>query len=379
MPVDTVEVASSRGVFDAFTSLEIFNSILRSSEASFEVGDDGSHSSLSQAMEIGESFVVSVNGHRRITGRVEMQNIALDAARSSNFRFVVRTVLSDLEYADADPSIRVKNASIRDVVEQAVNRRPDRDPRANRTEIQYRADVSRQLITGVTPRGGKGGVVKPLKPLTEQQAAVQPGETVKQFLDRHLMRHGLMIWDSPDGKLVVGTPDDSQEALYHFRIFRHPEQAVWNNCRMVERSRDVTGVPSVLTVYGWQGGGDYRRSKVHAEVRNEDLIRAGFDRTVGIVDEGVKSKEQAERTVARAWAERTRKSDSLTVEVDGFSFHEASGPSPDYAPETVADLMLETQGGGVGAYYVESTMLRRTAQGGDVTQLQLTKQGTWVL
>ncbi len=374
----SIRIETEQGqAFDAFTNAEVLTSVVRSSEASFEVGDDGSWRDLSELAALGQGFVAFVDETQRLRGRVEVLNSDLDPARSSTVRFVVRTALSDLEVNEVDTGIHVQNATIKEVIEQAIRRRAAKPaPVTTPPPIIYKSDVARSIMTGRKGRGGKPAPNLPA--MTVQQAAPQAAETIKEFLDRHLIRHGLMMWDGPDGEIVIGEPDDEQEALYHFRCFRNRLDAVYNNCEILGRTRDATAAPTHLSVYGKTGGKDFRRTKVSATRLNDELIAAGFDRRMSVVEDGVKSKAMAERTAARMFAERARRVESVSITTSGHS-HEDSMGRVSYACDTTADLIFETVGGPLGLYYVEQTLSRVSPQAGETTQLQLVKSGTWSL
>jgi prophage tail gpP-like protein len=362
-------LAEEGRAFSLWTSFDLINSMVRSCESSFEVGDDGSWNDLSELMKLGTKFTVALNGKLRMTGRVELLNSPLSADQSSVVRFVVRTRLADLETEAAEISVRVKDQSIRDVVLAVLSYAG-----IEASEVVFRADVSRELITG---RRGKGKAPpKDLEELKVQAAAVQPGESVKMFLDRHLRRHGLIIFDSADGKLVVASVDDDQEETYFFRCFRNDPQ--FNNFTMIDRNRDATGAPSEITVYGFGGGAQFQNTKLVSIRENAEIKEAGFFRRQIIVDDGIKTKELAERTAARALSERIRRQDAITIQTDGLSYRERRVRVP-YAPDTTCGVIADTIGGVQGKFYVETTACRVNARGGATTQLQLVKSGTWSL
>lgn len=372
----TIRIETEGGdSFDAFTSAEVLTSVIRSSEASFEVGDDGSWQDLKELADLGQKFVAYVDETPRIRGRVEVLSSDVDPRRSSTVRFVVRSAISDLESSDVDLSIRIKNATIKEVIDQAIGRNALDPQPTNIPPVIYRSDVARNLMTGRKTKGG--AAPKNIAAMTEQQAAPQPGDTKKVFIDRHLMRHGLMMWDGPDGEIVVGEPDDDQEAVYHFRCLLGPD-SVYNNCNVLARTRDATGAPTHLTVFGSGGGRDFRRSKVSAFHQNSELIAQGFDRRLTLIEDGVKNKDMAQRTAARIYAERVRKIESVTLTTHGHS-HEDGDWRTAYSSDTTADLIFETVGGPLGLYYVESVLSRVSPGGGDTTELQMVVAGTWSL
>jgi prophage tail gpP-like protein len=371
-PFDKIELRSldSGGVFDMFTSLSVTGSVVRSSEASFEMGDDGSYATMKELVDLGSEFEVAVNGRARMRGKVHYRSSPTDASRSSTLRCVVRTKTADMEIGSADPRIKVAKLSIKDVVLKAVATHG-----IAATDVVFHGDVSRNIMTGKSSSGAKAQ--KDLAPLKEEQAAVQPGETTKSFLDRHLRRHGLMMWDSPDGKIVVASPDDDQDPIYTFRVFRGAEGAN-NNVLALERVEDVSGVPSEMFVFGYGGGKDYQKTKISSSIRNESMIAAGFNRPVMILDEGVKTLELAIRTSRREYSERSRRQDAWVVSLDGFSFREGGTDIP-YAFDVCCDIIAETLGGTAGKYYVEEVSMTMDPDGGQLCSLQVVKAGSWSL
>lgn len=372
-PVDQVELRAleTGGSFDKFTSVGLIGSILRSSEASFEMGDDGSYNDLKKAVALGSEFEVAVNGRPRMRGQIHYRASPLNAAQSSTLRCVVRTRLADMEIGSADPRLKVTKLSIKDMVLKAVAQHG-----YTAADVVFHGDTSRNVMTGKTSRGSRAP--KDLTNLKEDQAAVQPGETTKAFLDRHLKRHGLMIWDGPDGKLVVAAPDDEQDSLYVFRAFRTGEKRANNNVTAFERIEDVTGVPTELFVFGYGGGKDYQRSKVSSSVRNDSMLAAGFSRPVLVLDEGVKTIELAIRQAKREYSERTRRQDAWVVNADGLSFLERGDNTP-YCFDTCCDVIAETLGGTAGKYYIEEVSMMMDPRAGQTTMMQVVKAGTWSL
>lgn len=374
---DVISITTANGkAFDRWTSFETLNSIVRSSEASFEIGDDGSWKDFSQIAAVGVEIFVLLNGMPRMKGRVELLNSPLNVAQSSVMRFAVRTVMADLEIQTADPRIRfdtANNASttIGDLVNQTLTLAG-----VDADVIIFGNNASRKVMTG---QRGKGTKPDPsLEPLTIQQAAVQPGETVKVFLDRHLRRHGLLMFDGPEGEIVISAPDDAQQELYYFHCQRTGAVTNSNNFTDNDRTQDASGAPSEIWVLGYGGGKDAMRSKLGAFQRNPTLFDAGFLRRTIMVDEGVKTKELASRTAARMMSETLRRQDSITIVTDGLTHRYANVKIP-YCPDTTSSLVVDTMGGAIGKFYVESVAMRCTVDEGNKSQLSLVRAGTWAL
>lgn len=371
--VEALGAPGSRGAdfnFERFASVRIANSIVAASEASFELGNDGSFDAFSELVEIGALFRVFVNDRPRLSGRVETLNAPVDARQSTTQRFVVRTKMADAMYQSAPQGLRLKDASIKAFVLACYSAIG-----LVESDFDFRGDVSRDLLTGRTTRGGRAP--PDLEPLKEDAAKVNPPETVFQAVDRHLRRHGLLHWDGPDGKIVVAAPDDEQVPLYLFQCIRG-EGGQLNNCTVVERTQDVSGAPTALGIFGVGGKADFTKAKVRGIYQNDDLLRRGFTRSVVILDEGVKTIALASARARREASTRNRGLDRIRIETDGLS-HFDGQTRIEYAPDTCGDMLIAQLGGALGTYLVESATLERNAREGDRCTLELVRKGIWRL
>lgn len=377
-PIDVVHVeaygsAGRQGLdfsFEDFTTFTIHNSMTGPSEASFELGDDTGYDRLSELLKLGSRFRVFVNDRLRLTGRVELHDVAISAARSMTESFTIRTKLTDAVFSSAPSRVRVTNVSIRDFVLAVYG-----SLGFTAADFDFRGDFSRDLLTGRSSKGKRSPV--PLEPIKEEEAKVQPPETCFAAVDRHLRRHGFMHWDGPDGKIVVGAPDDQQEPSYVLRLLTGPDGA-YNNVLEAQRVQDVSEAPTELGLFGTGAKAGEPRAKASAIVRNQALIDAGFTRRAAIVDEAMRSVAFAERRAAREMSTRRRGLEKIAASVDGLAYRDGLDPIP-WSPDTVADLYFELIGGAIGAYYLEDTQMTRSADSGDLTRLTFVPKGVWKL
>ncbi|MFA5053361.1 MAG: hypothetical protein WC565_04845 [Parcubacteria group bacterium] len=370
--LDTVRVESEDGAsFDIFNSLSIANDFMAPSEAAFEVGDDGTWGELEDLTGMGKKFKVFVNDRLRLTGRVELNNIPIDASSGAVTRFSVRTLMADAMYACANPNVNVKSTSIKDFILYLWAPLGVKE-----SDFVFLADVSRNLMTGVSSDGTKPKVV--LEDLNEEQAKVNPPETIFQASDRHLQRHGFMIWDAPDGKIVVGAPDDKQTILYQFRMFGENSRRNMNNVLSMQRTKDWSGVPGLLYVAGTGGNKEWTKSKVRGFVTQNELDQAGFYRPVLIVNEGLKNDQLAQRQAAREMTNRSKRMDTWTITTDGLSYFDGNDRFQ-YGIDTTAEVISSVAGGPNGAYLVTRVQLSRNPREGDTSELTLLKRGLWRL
>jgi len=369
---DTVRIESENGEsFDLFNSLSIANDFLAPSEAAFEVGDDGTWGELESITANGKKFKVFVNDRLRLTGRVELNDIPVDASNGAVTRFTVRTLMADAMYACADPKVKVKSTSIKDFILYLWKPLGIKE-----SDFIFLADVSRNLMTGVSSDGKKPKVA--LEDLKEEQAKVNPPETIYQASDRHLQRHGFMIWDAPDGRIVIGSPDDLQTPSYQFRMFGEPSRKNLNNVLTMQRTKDWSGVPGMIYMAGTGGNKDWTKSKVRGFVTQNEVDKAGFYRPVLLISEGLKNDKLAQRQAEREMTNRSKRMDTWTVTVDGLSYFDGTNRYQ-YAIDTTADVISSVAGGPSGAYLVTRVQLNRNVREGDSAEITLLKRGLWRL
>lgn len=377
-PIDRIRVealgapgsSASEFNFEDFTSFQLHTGILSPGEASFELGDDTAYDRLFELLGLGARFRVFVNDRLRLTSRVEQLETALSAERSMTQSFTVRTRLTDAVFSSAPSGVRVRDVSIKAFVLGVYASLGMKE-----SDFDFRGDFSRDLMTGKTTKGGKSQ--RPLEPLKEEEAKVQPPETCYAAVDRHLRRHGFMHWDGADGRIVVAAPDDQQEPIYALRL-QGGEDGQFNNCIEAQRVQDVSEAPSELGVFGTGAKGGHPRARASAVAKNQRLIDAGFTRRAAIVDEAMRDKTRAEFRAKREIAQRNRGLEKIVVTIDGLAYRDGLDPLP-WTHDTTADCYFEMLGGALGVYYVEDVQMARGAEQGDAAKLTLVQKGVWVL
>lgn len=377
--VELVEASSSLSnapgagtVFDRFTTVQVTNDICAPSEALFEVGDDGSWKDLKRFVAHGAKYRVFVNGKSRLTGRIEMNDVPMDSSAGAVIRFAVRTKWQDAWYASASEDIAMKGIKLDQFVYKLY------EPLGYTPAdfiLPKDTSLARDLMTG---RGSTNkNADASLEKITKDSAKVRPPETIYEAADKHLRRHGFMHWDSPDGRIVIGSPNDEQVPLYYL-VQDRANQGMYNNMLGTTRTQDWSGIPTRLGVYGVGGGRATSRARVSAAAEDDDVIAAGFYRPVKIVAESIRTRELATRAAARELSARSKSKDSFDVEIDGLSWWDGRQNVP-FGIDTVAEITTDVAGGRVGAYYVHRVISSRSASEGDKTNLSLVKKGVWKL
>lgn len=367
---DTVEIQAvdGSGSLDRFTSVSITNDITEPSEAAIEIGDDGTWPDFQDVVALGKEYRCFVNGKLRLTGRIEADDNPADASGGSTTRFTLRTKLADAQYRSAETSISLQNTTIKEFLLQlyAPLGYAEKD-------FFFVQSESRDLLTGKSSRGVDAPVK--LEKMTVEDAKVNPPETIYDAADRHLRRHGLMHWDAPDGRIVIGAPNDTQDPLYALRYSKRGNGHA-NNVLSATRTKDWSGIPSEVVLHGRGGIRGRTTHPIVSLIRDQDLVNAGFNRPVVIVAEGIKNQSLADKAARRELAARSKNKDNYVFELDGLSFWDGYHTIP-WGLDVVASVESDVAAVHGGAYYIHRVVLSRDAQGGDKTNITAVKRGIW--
>lgn len=373
---DTVLIESVQGgdfsiVVDRATQYEIVTDLTQPSCARFEMGDTGTWTAIRDALAIGTRFQVSVNDQTRITGRMLTRNLPVSAGAGATVQAVIRTLLADAMFTTVDPGIGVRNATLKDIVLGAFKR-------MGLTEADFvlRADLARNVLTG---RSDPNQPALEIHNLREEEARPQPPESVHAFCERHLSRFSLMMWDAPDGRIVIGRPDDTQSPTYLMTMRRGPAARA-NNLLSATKTEDYEAVPARLWVYGVGGGKDQSKARVKFALPDDTLeaVTPVLDRRVVIIDEGIRTQAQAEARARKEMLWKSLAKDSWALETDGLSYWSGSRVVP-YVIDTVADVNVDVAGAASGPYLLWQVTLRGSATEGHRTTVTGVRRGVWRL
>ncbi len=420
-PDDRVSIESMQGdgfsiVIDRATQYEIALSLRQPSMARFELGDESTWGPLREVIKIGGRFQVCVNGYPRITGRCLTRNMPMTVQGGVTVQLMIRTILADAAFSAVSPQIQVKNLSLKALVLKAFERFG-----LTEANFVFRGDLARDVITGrksgqpsaaasirarleklngdtsgrsskeltkertlleTQLQGAEGRPVAPdLAAIQVQQANPQPGESIYQFVDRHLIRYGMMIWDAPDGSLVVGTPDDSQSPLYVLSAQKGSTSAA-NNLEGATKTEDFENVPTHLWVYGRDAGGKSYASQGSIKAHQSDPILASvdppLDRIQFMVDAGITNQAMAEARARREMLSRSISKDNWSLQMDGLSYWSGQEQIP-YSIDAVADLRVDVSDRADGPYLIHELTMTGSAEGGHTTKATACARGIWVI
>lgn len=377
MPVrraDKITVESAGRLFDRFSRLEVVNDLAGPSEATFEIGDDGSMPQLTEVVAPGAELTVLLNGRKRLTGRAEVNvgNVSPDGG--AVIHLTVRTRMSDARYCSADPQVRVKGLSLKQLVLAAYAQLG----LAEEDFIFESTFAARDLMTG---KSGSKGPDLSLEELKEDQAKVNPPESIFDFVERHLRRHGGTHWDAPDGRIVVGRPLVDQASTYKLQCKRGPAQK-GNNVLRLQRAVDWSEVPSSVHMVAQTPGRDLVKTSMRGVAVDADVQAVAnrnrhFFRKVIVPVQHAKDAAQVARLARRELSSRQRRKDAVDVDVDGWSFWDGSNQTP-WAHDTIADVdfdVLDRR----GRYLVHRVALRLDLGDAVTATLTLSEPALWVL
>lgn len=143
------------------------------------------------------------------------------------------------------------------------------------------------------------------------------GESWYAFLKKEIDKVGLFLLAGVDEKnIILTTPQSKQTPTYE--ITRQRGTAANRDQVLTAKFRnDVTRRFSNYIVYGRGGGGKGGRTKLRAEFVDQEMVDLGFTKHWAVVDDNVKSQEQAEFLARKKAAEDRRSGWSLTYTVRG--------------------------------------------------------------
>jgi prophage tail gpP-like protein len=371
---DTVKLVSVEGLgeIDRFTSIMISHDLSQNTptEAAIELGDDGTYPSIQEIIQNGKYYKVYVNGQLNITGRIESQDVPTDSSGGSVTRFTIRTKLADAMFCTADPLTRVRNTSVKDFILELYH-----PLGITEEDFLFDASVARDLMTGRTSSRGKAPVN--LDPIKIDAAKVNPPEAVFDAADRHLRRHGFMHWDSPDGRIVVGQPEDSELPMY-FLQYTKGGNSQYNNVLSATRTQDLSGIPSAVVVYGLNGTKGKAKNRIVALAKDSDVYDAGFYRPIVVQTDSIRTQALADKAALRELSARSKNKDNFVIETDGLSYWDGRDLI-NWGIDTVCTVDADVANISKGAYFIHRVILTRDAQDGDRTNLVALRRGIWKL
>jgi prophage tail gpP-like protein len=200
--------------------------------------------------------------------------------------------------------------------------------------------------------------------LKVKEAAVQGGESVWEFLDRHAKRLGLLMRMGPEGTLIFQTIDYNQAPKY---LLQRQLNGRGNNILSGGGRLDTTNVYSRVRVVGRSKAKDAVRSPFDVTVDDytAEEFEIPYERTLLVHDNSIRSVSEAEKRAYRELGKTRQGAYVLTYMLRG---HGTDGNV--FAVDTIASVNDEVEGI-KGDYYVVGRTFTRDPQNGARTMLKL--------
>lgn len=346
---DVVRIETSAGVLDAIERFEIRHAIGEPSSATVTLGDDGAWSELGPKFAPGTDWKLFVDGAAQITGRVEIEELNGSPDEGVTIVATIRSKQTDAYVAAADPGVKVVGTTILDFIVALF------EPLGfSKNDFVFTTYAVRDLLSGKRGNTDKNPPAD-LEPIQVPQAKVQPGETIIEAALRHLERHGLIMWDSPDGKIVIGAPDNESPISYRFQL-KKGEASKANNLLGFKRLRDFSEAPSEVWVYGQTWGGDLAKSTVYGVAPNLPMLQIAaetghFKRKRVMVMNQIRTQEQARSKAMRELSAARFKQDAWSLRCDGLSYWDGAQQTK-WALAAMSEVENDLMGGPQGSYMI---------------------------
>lgn len=278
-----------------------------------------------------------------------------------------RNILTGASGLTSEQRLRVEQARVQGINPAFMTQHIMREAQA--------AKVPVDTFTGTTAsdrarrHSSNGMVGSDIERIRIGEASPHAGETVWSFCQRHCERNHVMMWMSPRGELIVGTPDYTN-VLYRFvRRFTNNAQDP-NNMSDCVVHRSGAGRYSKVTVYGRAHGQDITRSPIRAVAEDTSMPfrRAKIEHL-----SDCRTQDHANAAAKRILHEGAASAEVLTLTADDHGQGRYL-----YAVNTMADI-LDEYSGIQDQRYVAGRTFERSNTGGTRTILRLLPENSLTL
>lgn len=232
-------------------------------------------------------------------------------------------------------------------------------------------DPTKLMTSRAGARNGAGISAAQVAQLTVKQAAVQAGETVWEFIERHCRRLGVLPRMGPDGTLVLAGIDYSQEPLY--TLVRRIDIGSKNNILSGGERHDVSRFFDTVRVTGFGKQQDGPRKGLDVTVYDYSDDALSHEKVLIVHDDSIREASDAEKRAKYELAKSKQGSRLLHYTVRGFG-----QDGHVYATDTMCNLWDEVAGV-KGAFYVIGRTFTFDMHNGAQTQLRMVPKDSIVL
>lgn len=361
-------IQTSGRQFDLWTSLELSDDFLTPCQTvKLEVAADETRFDLVREVHHGDGFVVLVNDQPQCSGFIDRVSLSYDGHSGTKVQVAGSDGLSRLVRGNVDPRMQVsEKMTVEQLVEKVV-----KDQFGYDYAIFDDFTSGRELCVGKTI---KGKPTKRRKKLTDKLDNIRPhdNEGAFAYLMRILHRVGLHMWFQPDGRgVVLSGPEYEQAPSYELTSTLGGSPS--NNIVSAECSVDVTGVPSHVWVRG-KDGKPGPKSKMIGFYDNSANTAGNFV-PFYVKDDESSTKEHCDSVAAYVVGRAMKDFLTYSCTTRGFSNQQTGGV---YNVDTIVKLNDERAGVG-GSMWVESRTFRKDRASGTTTQLKLLPANALIL
>ncbi len=371
---------------EKFERLEMELTIQGPSTATFEIGDE-SAAPLFANLQHGVEAVVTINGRPALTGKIISDRAPIRSDGGIVATFAIETIIGAASICSGDPNLKVGGYNITEnpangdvIVKQqkyalgAWLAKLYGPLGVKPTDFITRSALDRDILTGIPSRGGK--VPADFAAVMGDQVKINPGDIIYEAAANQLRRFSMGHWDSPNGGIYVGPPDDDQFPIGRLVYKSDPTLASANNVIEAEPIRDWSEVPSVVRTHGTFASPAQSYRPIVGRAEHKDVLKAWGHRPVIVKGEFARGQAQSDAHARRELASRSKQKDAVEVRLDGWSFWDGKQNVP-IAPNTTWDVDLDVRGGIIGIYYCLAVRYSLDDNEGPTVTLVLTRQGTF--
>ncbi len=209
-----------------------------------------------------------------------------------------------------------------------------------------------------------------IRTIALREARPQAGESIWNYILRQAKRFGLVPWFSPDGKLVISSPNYGAPVAHKLVRRVTADAREPNNVISGYETFQAGEQLSEVTVYGRGLGNDTARAPVVGHVTND---ACPYYRPLILHDLTIRDDDEAQRRAQREMMRSTHGRRTLDYVVRNHGNARAL-----YAVDTVVEV-LDEDIGVQGEFYVVARTFSSGREAGTTTELKLVEKGAILL
>ncbi len=311
----------------------------------------------------GAEVQLLLGGERVLRGRIDSVEETLDKSQHT-----VQMSGRDFGAALVDcsvPMLSLKNATLDQIIKSVVKPvAPSKIGSFGIDKVDYRAKLG-------APR---------------QTVHTEPGQTVWDWLLAACEANQVWPWFAPDGTLVIGSPDYSNEtnppaANLVLRAEDGAGSASGNNIKRLHRHKSIHSRYTHITVLAQSAGTGEEGHNALATVQDDDLLAdyPSLYRPKTVLDGNAESQDLALRRANKLLADSRMAGERLHITVAGHRIRTADGSKGGLWQAGMRVRVLSEPHGVDDIYFVMKRTFEGGRQSGTQTELELVLDGTWLL